>query len=162
MALTSYTSYADIRAALGVSEKDLADQTLALPLYSNHLAVAMARLAPGLATQVDAALAASAPTDPQKQLRVFAQLYATSEVARFAAGRMPMFAPQQVSDGKASMARFGDSPYKQLLATLELEVAQHAEALAATFREITATARVQRAPRTLMATSTGYDPVTGL
>ena len=63
--ITEFTSYADVRAALGVSEDDLEDETLELDLYADMLEVEFEDVSATFLTTYAAAQATDTPTEAQ-------------------------------------------------------------------------------------------------
>lgn len=115
MPLTDYTSYDEVRAALGVSTDELEDATLALGMYSDSLELELESVnlgVPSLFTTV-AALPEADRTDSQGRFYRTAKLFATYAVAKQLLPSLPMFGPKDISDGKATVSRFADSPYRE-------------------------------------------------
>jgi hypothetical protein len=116
MELTDYTSYAEIRAVIGLSSSELSDDLLKLELYSNVLemaldAVVLPTETPGpgplKSTFIDIAeTVPAARTDKEQLLYSLTRLYSTYVVAAEVAISLPMAAPKMISDSKASLTRF--------------------------------------------------------
>ena len=114
--ISDYTTPDDIRAALGVSAKDLKDATLALAIYSSHLEIDLEGISPTLPATYDAILNKTPPLTPEEErILSTAQFFATYSVAKHLSVSLPIFAPKQIADGKASLQRF-DNPYKDMIA----------------------------------------------
>lgn len=111
MALTDYTSYAEIRAVLGVSDTDIDDATLALPIYEQQLLMALYKVHPNLATLF--ASIHQIPVDQrtalQQRLYNVTQVYAAYAVARYLLASAPLFAFQKLKDGRAEGDRFANA-----------------------------------------------------
>ncbi len=118
MPITVYTTYNDVRAVLGVSSKDLSDDTLALNWYSDALDDELDGVHANLATFFSDASQAQPPSDKQVRLMRSVRTFAATVVAKAATTGLPMFAPQQVGDGKAMMARFSD-PVRDIVKSVE-------------------------------------------
>lgn len=114
--ITDYTTYDDIRAALGVSAKDLKDDTLALAIYSSYLEIDLEDVNPTLPTTY-ATIQNKTPPLTAEEVRILStvQFFATYSVAKHLSVSLPIFAPKQIADGKASLQRF-DNPYKDMIA----------------------------------------------
>lgn len=112
MKVSDFTSYDDIRAALGVSDEELSDETLSLPVYEQALLVEFDDIDLTLADTLIAALDSETPNDAQKRFIRAGQLFATYAVAQQLTSSLPLFAPKSLGDGKANMSRFADSPYR--------------------------------------------------
>ena len=102
MALTAYTSYADVRAALGVTPKELSDDTLALPLYENVLVLAFGKQDAGFQAFLDTTLAVVGPSALQSYFLRLAQVFATYTVAQ-AAARIEAGADAQLVAAQAKL-----------------------------------------------------------
>lgn len=114
MNLLDYTTYEDIRAALGVNDAELTDETLGLALYSSNLAVELDDIGPTLADVYDEVriLPEDGRTKAQQRLIDVTRVFATYAVARQCAGSLPMFGPKSISDSKTEVSRFTNDPYK--------------------------------------------------
>jgi hypothetical protein len=122
MSLLDFTTYEDIRAALGVNDAELSDDTLALSLYSNNLAAELDDLSLTLVATYRAAadLPEDDRTDAQRRLVSNVQLFSTYTVAKQLSGSLPMFAPKSVSDSKAEISRFAD-PYRDTVKQIKTQ-----------------------------------------
>lgn len=112
--ITEYVTYAEVRSALGVSDEELADSTLALNMYSLALDAALKRIHAALPADfaVIKEKDEAARTQPEKDVFDAVQLFAVYQVALELTG-LPLFSPKQVTDGKAGFSRYADSPYKE-------------------------------------------------
>ncbi len=160
MPITAFTTYADVRAVLGVSEKDLSDSTLALDWYSDNLDEELAEVSATLADSFATASTATSPSPEQVRLVRSVRTFAATVVARTATTALRLAAPQQVTDGKAAMARFTD-PLDRLAKDIEAKYQAakakvEAAALAVENVGNTSTSRVWFA-----VVSPSTDPVTG-
>lgn len=115
--LTTYITYAEVRSVLGVSDDELEDTTLALSLYADSLELELAEIGENLASEfadvVD--IAEGSRTTVQQKFYRLTRLFAAYAVAKQLGSSLPMFGPKDLTDGKASFARFADSPYKKTL-----------------------------------------------
>ena len=114
MAVLTYTTYADIRAALGVSDEDLEDSTLGLNLYANYLTQEMEDVSLTLESTFTTAAAVVTPSAEQTRFLTATRLFATFAVAKQLTAALPLFSAKQISDGKATMQRF-DNPYRDTI-----------------------------------------------
>lgn len=112
--LTDYTTYNDIRAALGVSDEDLEDETLALSLYSGALTQELEDISVTLPDTYAAKKAVTSPTALEVRFLTACSLFATYSVAKMLTAALPLFAAKQVGDGKAVVQRF-DNPYRETI-----------------------------------------------
>ena len=117
-ALITYTTYAAVRAILGVGAKEITDTALALP----HLAVQFELEMSDVDSDVGAVLTqfttitaidAAARTAAQTRLFNIVGLIAGYSVARQLLASAAMFAPKTIEDGAARIDRVAD-PFKSL------------------------------------------------
>lgn len=170
--LTDYTSYAEVRAVLGVSPKELPDATLALPIYETMLrdeldsiSSSIVQFASDLNDQYDtiALIAPASRTAAQNKLYSTYQVYATFQVSYTLLTSLPYFGLKSVNDGRAEMQRQTDifedtrKGVESMLSKYKLRLLQAEASLLNTVYSPSATPRV-------LITSTGIseDPVTGV
>ena len=108
--LTDYTTYDDIRAALGVSADDIEDSTLALTLYEDILVEDLEDVSASLPATYQVTKALGTKSDDQTRFLRACRTFAAYAVAKHLTASLPLFAAKQVGDGKASVQRF-DNPY---------------------------------------------------
>lgn len=116
MELTDYTTYDDIRAALGVAKGEITDATLSLELYANGLRgelMAVNRLLPAQYNSLPSD--ASTLTEDQVDFRVATRTFATYAVAKHLTVSLPLFSPKDIGDGKALIGRYSFDPYKPVI-----------------------------------------------
>jgi hypothetical protein len=115
MAFTDITSTNSVRAALGVSEKEIRDAVLLNPIYTTRLTEALHDMHPTmLADFVTAsAVAEAARTEDQSRFVNLVQTYSAYHIAKQCMGSIEMFAPIRIKDDRAEMQRRND-PYAQL------------------------------------------------
>lgn len=116
-AITVYTTYADIRAALGVSTDDLEDTTLALPTYADLLDVELTDINSTLPDTYTTTIALPTPTTNEQRFLQAARLFATYALAKHLTSSLPLFAAKQVTDGKSANTRF-DNPYRDTVKSI--------------------------------------------
>jgi hypothetical protein len=117
MSLTSYTTYDDIRAVLGVSDDDLDDATLALEVYESFLVMDLEDIRVDLPELYTTTTEIASPSAGQIRFIQSTRLFATYSVAKQLASSLPLFAAKEVTDSKAGVTRF-DSPYKDVILAL--------------------------------------------
>jgi len=126
MAITDYTSYAEVRSACGLSTDDLPDETLALEMYSNVLDIKLGEVVlpdtppgPGdLPTRFAEikALPESSRSALEQKLYNLTRLYATYAVAVEVAVSLSMRAAKSISDSKTTLVRFSpESTYELVI-----------------------------------------------
>lgn len=115
MAITTYTTYGDIRAVLGVSIDELPDSVVSLGVYENALLVAMTGKSGiidpdteerNLVDQYTYLKAILVPTSADLRNIALIEQYAAYVVATTLCGSLSMFAPKTQADGKATLTRF--------------------------------------------------------
>lgn len=115
MPVLDYTTAADIRAVLGVSDIELKDETLALEVYASNLNAELEEVGTTLPTKYAEVSGTQADARTPEQRRFFetTRLFAAYAVAKQCTSSLPMFSPKDISDSKTLMGRFSDSPYKE-------------------------------------------------
>lgn len=106
--LTDFTSYDEIRAVLGVSNEEIEDVTLALPMYHDQLNFRLDDIYGTLAATFLTIGEITAPSRTAEQARFYniTRLFCSYGVAADLIVALPMFSVQRVTDGKAEMERF--------------------------------------------------------
>lgn len=156
-ALSALVSADEVRALLGVSVKELRDETLALPLYWKTLKAEFNALSPTLLDDYDA-LPGSGLTKAQERFKDAVETFAGMSAAVLVAVALPQFSPRTISDGKAMMQRQLDSPAQTMLELRERLALARAE-LDSALKALTSTAAtVFVFP--FRASSPASDPVT--
>ena len=158
--LTDYTSYADIRAALGVSDEDLEDTTLALPLYSDYLTQELEDIALTLPDTYATVKAGSTPSAAELRFLTACQLFATFAVAKQLTAALPLFAAKQVTDGKAAVQRF-DNPYRDTVKNVAEQYDKQRTRLVAALAAIGTSGKSSVMQKYFSVVSPASDPVTG-
>lgn len=116
MALLDFCTYDDIRAVLGVEAEELPDTTLALELYLNALNLEFNETAPDALNQYATVKALTTRSGAQQAFYEGCRLFAMYATAKRLASSLPLFAPKDITDGKAATGRFSDSPYRDVIA----------------------------------------------
>lgn len=120
--ITDYTSFDEVRAALGVSEEEIEDDTLSLPLYSNVLEVELEDIHVSLPGVYSVIAAKSTPTEDEARFLQAARLFATYAVAKHLTTALPLFSPEQITDGKAEFRRAQQGlPYQRVIEAVTRE-----------------------------------------
>lgn len=165
IALTEYTSYAEVRAVLGVSVYELPDDTLALDMFSRGLQSRL-RAVTGtfgattgsLITIFDVLFAEASPTDDEEDMMFLIQQYALYVVAEACLTGLSLFALKTESDGKTTQSRFSaEATFKDVA----MAVRQQLNSLSAQLDEsLTGTAATSALPL-LSRAEPDIDRVTG-
>lgn len=158
MALTDYTTYEEVRAALGVSAHELKDETLALPIYLTELTEQLREIHPDL----DASYQSAKTAGTQERFVSLVQMYCAYAVAQHALGRIEMFAPRVIKDARAEMER-AENPFKQLREDVASMLGRLRTRLLAAYAEVNPAAPVSPPVARVIAINVplGVDPVTG-
>lgn len=164
MAILDYTTYDDIRAALGVSTDELEDATLALSLYEFGFSADLRSVSLGIDADYATVLAIeeSSWTSDQRVFVECATLFATYSVAQQCLASLPLFSPKEITDGKASVTRYAQNPYKDTMQRVEAWYNRYRDALITAYAAFKATSRTERTTLVFMASAAlSTDPVTG-
>src|SRR4051812_45297778 len=111
MPLTPFTTNEQVRSVLGVSEDELIDETLNLPIYELNLRYELGEVSGSLAADfvTIAALDETTWTDKQKGFVDAVKLFSPYAVSVQLETSLPLFSPKEITDGKASLVRYTDS-----------------------------------------------------
>jgi len=163
--VTDVSTFAEIRAALGIDDVELPDNVLELEMYRLNLNAEIQAVDSTLEAKfvvVKDIVEASRTTD-QQGLFIATSLFALYAVALHLTESLPIFSPKTISDGKANISRYSDSPYKETIAAIKARYAARKTALEealATYDGTTATAA--GLPNYMGVSTLETDPVTGL
>lgn len=161
--ITDYTSYDAVRAVLGVSSEEIEDSVINLPMYETLLAEDLLDLSSSIQADFITTrdIAAATQTAIEKRFVKIMQTYASYQVASTLLGSVAMFAPKDVTDGKASMARVSD-PFKTLKADVMASLVYIRTRLLTAYEAYSGSYTVPVAVSRVFISSTGLsiDPVT--
>lgn len=158
--ITDYTTYADIRSALGTNEDEIADTTLALRLYEDALDADLEDVALGIPATYTSLKNALNPTDAQARFLKAARLFATYSVAKHLTTSLSVFSPVRIEDGKAGMSRVSD-PHRETIKMVNQQYERWRAYLAKAFEALGQIA-ASTTPRPYFAiVSPSEDPATG-
>ena len=158
--ITEFTSYADVRAALGVSEDDLEDGTLELDLYADMLEVEFEDVSATFLTTYAAAQSVDTPTEAQARFLKATRLFATYAIAKHCCASLPLFAAKDVTDSKATVTRF-DSPYRDTVKSVLDQYGRLRNRLATALAALAAPTTLSVAKTYFSVVSPATDPITG-
>lgn len=162
MSVTVFTSYADIRAALGVGIAEIPDAVISLPLYENNLGVELDKLSLTLEADFVTTTALAVKTANQTRFLRSVQLFATYTVARQLTGSLPLFSPKEIHDGKASLIRYASNPYEATVKAVKEGFETYKAVAVAAYALVSTAASTDTSLRPyLSVVSPSYDPVTG-
>lgn len=121
--LTPYTTAAEVRGVLGVSDEELTDDVLALQLYEDALLADLYDVSTAVVSQYQTVSAVSSPTEIQKRFLQCVRSFSTYSVGRALMTSAPLFSPKSIEDGKAKQSRF-DNPFKDMTKRIDAEFAR--------------------------------------
>lgn len=162
--LTDYSTPDTVRALLGISDLEVEDSQLMLPIYVLTVESGLDNLSTSVLPMYStvSAIAPDSRTLTQKRFFNTVQLYAATLVAIELLPTLPMAAPRKIGDEKAVVERVND-PYKLLVENLAASLGvlgtRITGALAVLDTSFSAT-RVAR--RFVSNVALGFDPVTGV
>jgi len=113
--INSYTTFDDIRAVLGVSSDEIEDATFSLDVYTLNLTSELEDISANLVTDYTTVAEAASRSAVEERFYQATRLFAVYAVAYQATGSLPLFSPKDISDGKATVSRYADSPYKVVI-----------------------------------------------
>lgn len=152
MSATLYTTTENIRAALGVSDRELSETVMLGLQLDLQLETALDIFVPTHAA-IALAGAGAAEGSPEKKLWNQLQLLAQYEGAVILLDNLQLWSAQKISDGDAEMQRFS----KDDLETLRINITERRNFYAGRVNaELLVTAPMQHLTRA----APGYDPVT--
>lgn len=106
--LVDFMSYDEPRAILGVSDEELENDTLELPLYMRELSMDLEDLYPGLEQLYLSKTALPTKTNTEQKLLDVVQVYAAYATSKTLLTSLSLFAPKQITDGRATTDRTAD------------------------------------------------------
>lgn len=170
MPITTYTSYDAIRAILGVSPKEIKDETLATDLFVQQFLLEMSDVDGGVGavmaqyTTVAGAAANTRTADQQRLYDVVRMLAAYSVGRQLLTSGASLAVPQVITDGKASLTRFDTENFDKVRDGVVAAYGQLLRRLKAVLLVLVPTAQVPTSVTRTFITSTGLgtDPVTGV
>ena len=159
--LTDYTDPITIRALLGISDLEIEDSQLGLPLYVLTVESGVDNLDRNVMPMFLATKDLPSQSLLQKRFCSSVRLYAGTLVALELLPTLPMAAPKRIGDEKAVLERVVD-PYALLVANLKATLDSLGKRILTSMATLDPTKTVTRLRRTF-ATSVGLavDPVTG-
>lgn len=163
MLITDYTSFDEVRAALGVSSEEVEDETLNLAMYAEMLLIDIEDVNMGIPALYTSLKATTPLTADQERFMQTAHLFATYAVARQLTTSLPLFSPEQITDGKAMMRRQqANNPYQQVIDAVSREFTRFRMRLDQMFAVVNSTAGQDKVTKTYFAKSSpSTDPITG-
>lgn len=119
MALVPFTTNDQVRSILGVTSEELSDTTLDLEIYGENLRLELDLIQDNDGTLIDEfaivqAVAEASRSATQAKLYRAVVLFAPYPVALHLETAAPLFTPKMITDGKASVTRHSESPFKEV------------------------------------------------
>jgi hypothetical protein len=110
MALTTYTTYDEVRAALGVSKTELPDTVLSLTQWDTLTVIGLEDVHTGIPTLYGtiSALPTISRSTTEQRFYDLTRLYACYELAQTLLVSLPLFAVRRLTDGRAEFDRQPD------------------------------------------------------
>lgn len=158
--LTDYTTFADVRAALGVNEDDIQDSVLSLSIYNILLTQDFEDIDVTIESVYATKSALTSPTAAESRFIDACRLFATFSIANQLTITLPLFAAQQITDGKAQVNRF-DNPYKDVMAYVLGQYDRARNKLKDAFEAVGETLTVVQPKLYFKNFAPATDPVTG-
>ena len=166
MALIAYCSPDEVRAALGVSDIELTDTVIALPVYEMGLTRELNKVSTSLpaAFYTVSAVAVNSRSTLQENLFEAVRLFSVYACARQVGASLGIMAPKDIGDGKATLSRFSDGPYRDTLDRIDIMYHANRANVASAWADYSVTdiKTPSTKPFTVFAKAIrNYDPVTG-
>lgn len=108
MALTDYMTLDEPRAVLGVSDEELENVTLELPVYAMQLDMELEAVYPGLVQLYAQTSVLTVKSAAQQKLLNVTSVYATYAISQILLTSASLFAPKRIGDGRAETERVND------------------------------------------------------
>lgn len=164
MALTTYTSYAEIRAVLGVSETEVPDSVLSLSIYDFRATLELEDVYVDLPSDFATVSALPSKSANQQRFLDLTKLYVPYAIAKELLMSLPMFSVKQLTDGRAGFRR-QDDVHKEMKDNIEQALLALKYRLGAIYMVLYPSKVTTLSNATqLLVRSTGLskDPVTGV
>ena len=121
MALVDFTSHDEVRAVLGISDDELEDSTLSLPVYEFDLKKELREVSSDLLGTY-ATVSSTPPedrSDAEEQLYEAVRLFSTYAVARHLCTGLANMSPKEMTDSKASFVRYAAGNIEAITSNVE-------------------------------------------
>lgn len=153
MALVEFTSFDEVRAALGVSDDEIEDSTLALPIYEFNLKQELRAVSAGILSSFAtvSTISADSRSDLEAQLYEAVWLFSTYAVALHLTTSLPMFSPKEMTDSKASFVRYAQGNIESVVAGVRQQYEASRAILSAVLNDVVPTADASQTTRSYVA-----------
>ena len=110
MPLTTYTTYDEVRAALGVSKTELPDTVVSLTQWDTLTVIGLEDVNLGIPAfyAIVSAIASNARSTAEQRFYDLTRLYACYNLAQTLLVSLPMFSVKRLTDGRAEFDRQSD------------------------------------------------------
>jgi hypothetical protein len=168
--LTPYTSNDEVRATVGVTADELPDATLELEIYEKVLKMELDAIGGDAGNDGDLitafklieAVAESQRSKVQARVYDAVILFSPFAVALHLETAVPLFAPKAITDGKAGLTRYSESPFKGVFKSVRENYDRFRTYLTRAWAAYSSAADNSVSVPTLFAISSpSTDPVTG-
>lgn len=161
--LTPYTTNDQVRAVLGVSDEELPDATLDLPIYEANLRQELVVVGASVGADFKTVSAQATFTDVEQAFLDMVTLFAPTAVGLHLAQSLPLFVAKQVTDGKAAVTRHTDSPFQGAIDACRKNYERFRQALERTYAAYKNTIAPDNisTPIVFIGAQPSSDPVTG-
>jgi len=160
MTLSDYTTFLEIRAALGVSSTELPDEVLAIPSHEVIATMALEDVSALIPDYYVTMVALSSKTKDQQRFIDLVKLYTTYVIAKSLLTSLPLFSVRSLTDGRASFERFV-GPFQDTRDGVDASLISLKYRLAAVYTALTSIGVAPRASFIVaLSSSLAIDPVT--
>jgi len=159
--LTTYTTYDEIRAILGVTNEELEDSTLELDMYSLALMMELLEIDEGIETLFEVKDALQTPETLDNNFLRSIRLFSAYSVARQLCASLPMFGPKQITDSKSSITRFSTDPYKETVREIKEAEEKYRKRLIEAIKALNASTVDPVSSIFILGIQPSRDPITG-
>lgn len=160
-ALVEFTTFDDIRAALGVTDEELEDATLSLAVYEHNLGLKLDKVHENLVQAFMEAKSKDEPTRAEARLVRAVSLFATYVVALHLTASLPLFSPKEIGDSKSHFTRYSSDPYQETIKRVTVQHDEFREEAASAYAALVSSTATTRVRPYMRAASGSVDPVTG-
>ena len=155
--LSEYASFDSVRAALGVSVKEIPDVVLSSDIYAFFVQQELDEISATLRTEFEA-ITPPGVSDTEKELYDTVRVFSAYAVAYKASDSLALSAPKTIEEGKAAVSRFADSPYKNVVIEVRKSYIQYKKILQTLIDDEETSVLV---PTLMSGVTPDFDPVTG-
>lgn len=165
MALSPFTSNDEVRGVLGVTDKELLDVTLDLGIYEINLRYVLNKVNAAVVAQFNTVNGTSEASRTTVQAAFWdaVKLFSPYVVAFQLMPGLPLMAPKNITDGKAAIGKFSESPFKAMTAAILVDHDRYQDHLLQMYADLVGSAvATVAAPTLFIGVSSSIDRVTNL